>query len=1293
MPMRRRTLLMLWLLVMVAWVAAMAWLVGSTDLGPFGGGKHGGAGHLQAAARSVREGLAHAPAAAWRAARPPLLLALLGALALLPLRAIARNRRRQVRLELLPYRTEQTDTEDVRRMLESWHQQLLERWWRRLFGGQRGIALEVVTRRNPDGVLVGRLSIVCPRELERAVTGTLRACYPNSRLNRGEALSAPRRVVRLKKRHVFVQALRELEEQRRNVVDATLQQMTALGRPSVVQVSLTPTPAFFDRFSRSRFRHRERRYESARNFDPNDPGLRSETVRQELVGGLRVQHRPLFFADIRVAAETNAEASAIAGTIRGESAGENRLLLRKMLGRGELYRHRIALGIGNPVPNWRHGVLSSTEAATLWHVPSPALKGAVLTRSPVPSLPAPPEVSRVQSHALMHDESGRVGILPEDKTDGLGLIGGQKTGKTSVLCRSVQADAVDPDCAVIVLMPKPGDALKALSMVPPGRTVHYLDLEQPEFGINPLLATGDPAMVADKVVEAFRDVNVEGDIRGSSDRYLRQAAQAAIGASRSGVLQGPPTLWDMYRMLLPAENTFREQVVAALLPEPGFTDTVTFFGRELPADLRDAASQTTAKLDAPRNKLLRLMVQSLDKVLRHPHQLSLDEMVRGRETLIVDGKMGTFGSDNCRVMMQFILNSLYGTLQRQQQLPEEQRVRVALKVDEAHLVLNDSFADALATLRSAGLEVVAAWQYGEQIQDPKIRAGMLSLLRQRCMFSMGEAQDAREMSSIAMAVYADMIHADPAEQEVLRVTPDTIFNLPNHHAVCSWISHGTRVPAFLAQTFPLEQNEEVVRHHREAQQARGGFVPDRLPDPLPELEPGRGHLELPSDRIALAPREPEERGASEPPRPGNGQGASSDRPKEPGPAPGPDAKEPGPAPGPDAVEGEELIFDPAASSLERPNERAAQRQAGPPPESYTELDLDKVRGVIWDKVTPLPADRRGEPTARELEILAALWSHRFLFAGQIHRRWWRGSSLRATQQALGKMTKSGLLRRFKFQLAEPGAQQRVYCLTREGFELAQQRSGRRGPYISAEASWREPQISDPRRVLRDLHSNGWVLALERVCGRSMSAWRGPRESRLDPPRRRVRGEWREIRPPELTVGERKLHDYEPSRFEPVSPEATVELRLPVGNPPLRLDLLVELERFSNPAAAEERLRRYDGLISGWASLLDRYRTLGTPPLVVFVCEDERVQEKLVRLADRVLTARLAKAGTEEAEWPCPARKAIFFSLERDVHEGSLRALQVSEHPPEVRMRLGGPGEKACRPWHVHIVEPRMLGQD
>jgi hypothetical protein len=1236
----------------------------------------------------VRSTVAGIPGTVWRAIRIPVAAVLIVAFALLVSRWVARRSRRYVRVTLLPHRSGQAEPEDVRRMLESWHQQLLQRWWRRLYLGQPGVALEVVTDRGPDGRLVGRISIVCPDELQTAVEGTLLACYPDSRVLPGEPLPELRRLVRLKKRHLFVRALRSLEEQGRNVVDATLGQMAALDGPSVVQYSLAPTPALFDRYSRWRYSSVERDSEGARVFDPSAPGLRSEVLGQELEGGLRVQHRPLFFCDIRVASSSLRACTAIAGTLRGESAAENRLVIRHThrVGRGPRFLRRLREGSCNPLPGWRRGVLSSSELSALWHSPSPGLTTARIARATVPRLPAPPELSRAEEHRLMRDDQGPVGILPEDKTDGLGLIGGQKTGKTSVLCRTVQADALDDDCALVVLVPKPGDALQALSMVPEGRTVRYLDLEHPEFGINPLLSEGDPAMVADKVVDAFRDVNVEGDIRGSSDRYLRQAAQAAIGASRAGVLEGAPTLWHMYRLLIPAESRFRERVVEALFPDPRFVDTATFFGHELPGDLRGAPSQTVAKLDAPRNKILRVLVESLDKVLRHPVQISLDEVVRRREVLIVDGKMGTFGADNCRVMMQFILNSLYGALQRQQQLPETERARVALKVDEAHLILNESFADALATLRSAGLEVVAAWQYSEQIQDPKVRSGMLSLLRQRCMFSMGETAEAREMASIAMSVYTDMIRGDTESQSLLRITPDAIFNLPNHHAVCSWICRGARTPAFIAETIPLETNEEIVSHHLAVQRASGGRVPERLPDPLPDFD-RRGLREMPTEVISAGRGADAATNGAAQPSPQNGHPAESTsatpRQGENGGGSNGDA--------PTVDQPPDLVFEPAATSVDASNERQGDPPPRGAPDSFVELDLDDVRGMIWDKVSLLPPDRRPEPTQRELEILASLWSHRFLFATQIWRRWWAGSSLRASQQILNRMSRCGWVRRFKFKLGERGAQQRVYCLTRAGFELAQERSGRRGPHIDPDAKWREPEVNDPRRVLRDLHVNGWVLALHGIGPKAIVGWRGPREGRINPPRRRERGEWLDIAPTELELGgSRRLRDYEASRFEPVSPDATVEVRIPVGDSPLRLDLLVELDRARSAASSEERLRRYDGLISGWASLLERYRALGTPPVVVFVCEDEQRRDKLVRIADKAVTARLAKAGADEAEWPCPGRKGMFFAVERDVHMGSLEAVQLPEHPPAVRMKLSGKPGRACRPWRVHVIEPRLL---
>ena len=82
---------------------------------------------------------------------------------------------------------------------------------------------------------------------------------------------------------------------------------------------------------------------------------------------------------------------------------------------------------------------------------------------------------------------------------------------TSGCCITCKGSTRQPKRCSLEL-PKPGDALKALSMVPRQRRVHYLDLEHPEFGINPLLANGDAAMVADKVVEAISTAAKTGQI-------------------------------------------------------------------------------------------------------------------------------------------------------------------------------------------------------------------------------------------------------------------------------------------------------------------------------------------------------------------------------------------------------------------------------------------------------------------------------------------------------------------------------------------------------------------------------------------------------------------------------------------------------------------------------------------------------------------------------------------------------------------------------------------------------------
>ena len=114
------------------------------------------------------------------------------------------------------------------------------------------------------------------------------------------------------------------------------------------------------------------------------------------------------------------------------------------------------------------------------------------------------------------------------------------------------------------------------------------------------------------------------------------------------------------------------------------------------------------------------------------------------EVLVVKGALGAMGAGNTSVLMQLLVGMLDAALARQQDLvPAEQRVSVALKVDEAPLVLNRGFADTMALKRSAGLETVACWQTDAQWTDREVRDQLDALFAHRVYFATASVRDAR----------------------------------------------------------------------------------------------------------------------------------------------------------------------------------------------------------------------------------------------------------------------------------------------------------------------------------------------------------------------------------------------------------------------------------------------------------------------------------------------------------------------------------------------------------------------
>jgi len=130
---------------------------------------------------------------------------------------------------------------------------------------------------------------------------------------------------------------------------------------------------------------------------------------------------------------------------------------------------------------------------------------------------------------------------------------------------------------------------------------------------------------------------------------------------------------------------------------PGMAAVARYWGTTFPERWSDARTHMSSQLAAPLNKINRLLTSpSIDVSLRHPFALDLSEVIRQREVLVVNGALGEVGEQNAVVVMQMLLQLVHQAMKQQQRSPVGERVRVCLKIDEAHLLLTPSFATMLA---------------------------------------------------------------------------------------------------------------------------------------------------------------------------------------------------------------------------------------------------------------------------------------------------------------------------------------------------------------------------------------------------------------------------------------------------------------------------------------------------------------------------------------------------------------------------------------------------------------------
>jgi hypothetical protein len=1159
-----------------------------------------------------------------------LVLALLAVGLIALTRTCSRHQRRYVRWRVEPYRGDHADAEALQRMFEALHKRLLSRWWRRLLSGQPSLALEVHHGGDPKAPS-GWAAVSCPAGSERAVEAALRAAYPSCQLRPCEWTVADTPVVlRLKKQREFVMRARvadRFEQERDPPINRLLTVMSIGGQPAFVQLALTPTPAIFEGLARRAFKSREARLarERREHLVVHDRSMLDDV---ELRGGLDVQHRSLFFLDLRVIAGERSVCERIASELRIELA-ENRLIERGTAVRHGLlglYARRVRRGEGNPLPSFRKGVFATSELASLWQLPSLDYLSVPFARSSLPLAPAPPGIFRPTEGGTLCDSIGPVSVATELRKQNIAVPGTVEQGKSSYLVATVAEDLRRERCAVIVLDPKGDAADAAISAVPLGRTCTLLDFAHPTCGFNPQAVDAPADVIADYVVAALKNLFTDADIRASSDRYLRNAIIAVLAHDRSS------NLWDAARLLSVGEEgyAYRASVGAHVRTLPEFKEISSFFTEELSAQLADSRSTTTAKLDAPVNKLARLLNSSSIKrvLLNDSLRVDFDQVIAGKEVLVVKGALGAMGAGNTSVLMQLLIGMLDAALARQQDLvASEQRIAVALKIDEAPLVLNRGFAETMALKRSAGLETVACWQTDSQWIDRDVRDQLDALFAHRVYFATSSARDARSAAALTMAEFSDTIRPGIGRLSALG-HPDVRLHLPKHHAIASWLTSAGRQSSFVARTLPMAVDHERLAVHAAAQEARGARHLTDLRQP---------HWN----------------------RPAKANGDTS-RPADPGHCPPS-------APG-----------SPAAAQADE-----ACRLPDTPAQSYRELvELDGAHSARAAK--PTRQQNAHEPDRVDLEMLASIASLRHLLSSQIHRRHNAGRASSTTQRRLKRLADAGLVERFQFHRRDGGGVPMAYLVSEAGLRaLATAESVTRDEELEPAASPIAAALGGEarlRQARQDIHVAGWVLALvDLLGGGPQTVIRGPDKATLHVPQSGRSQGGSTHGPGDLRLpGGRSAHDFlrtdltgslvAVERFDSVRPHAIVEIEARLTQDGRAIDLMIERDDRLLTARGIAKLERYDHFLTGWSVHTRRYGArMDAVPLIVFICRDRARARACSRSADQVLRASRAYAGEYPFDWEYQGREQILFVAERDVHERMLLAYGVPRLPPQVRI--------------------------
>lgn len=365
-------------------------------------------------------------------------------------------------------------------------------------------------------------------------------------------------------------------------------------------------------------------------------------------------------------------------------------------------------------------ILSADELGVLWHPPTETLVHPRLERTPAPLLP--PELAALSGAALgtldvgakqNEDEAPVVRWPNMWRTRHFYTLGATRMGKSTLLLNLIQQDLA-AGRGLCLIDPHGDLARDVLALVPPEREedVFFLDLSDaafpPAIGLLDARDEWEERLLVSDLLSILRRLFASS--WGDRLEHLLRHALLTLLADKGH----KHTLRDVRALL--SDEDYRDEVLAGVR-DP---DLRQFWKREFPAYPSSALSPIY-------NKLGLLFSSPLVRNIAggRASKLHFGDLMREKKVLLVDLSGGKIGSDNAHFLGALLVSRLQLSAMHALRLGREERPPFTLYVDEFHVFVVSSFETILSEAGKAGLHLVMANQFLEQL-DAGLQTAILS---------------------------------------------------------------------------------------------------------------------------------------------------------------------------------------------------------------------------------------------------------------------------------------------------------------------------------------------------------------------------------------------------------------------------------------------------------------------------------------------------------------------------------------------------------------------------------------